>query len=319
MKRPLFLFSLTLLLAPIACKPSATPPQEGSATMQVTTHFGTPLIPEFSFALDSRSVHEILRSKASVKTAIGGTYISSIESIPANPNEQTESWFFYINGILSHVGSQVYLPHPGDRIWWDFHSWQEGDFAGAAVGSFPEPFLHGYFGKCPPTVLFHTPKATDAAREIQKNLLSCQVAQVELQPLALRELPDSQTQIPLVIGTWEELQKNTYISDLFSHLWQSNRSFSFPKEGGLIFSNATTQEVFAGKQGAVAIACRFGFGNEFPFWIVAGTDADSLLAIAEEFQKNRALEGKFGLGILDGETSSLPLPTRKQALTPALP
>ena len=52
-----------------------------------------------------------------------------------------------MNGIESPIGSAQYDLSAGDRIWWDYRDWTAAMRVPAVVGSWPEPFVHGFQGK----------------------------------------------------------------------------------------------------------------------------------------------------------------------------
>ena len=56
-------------------------------------------------------------------------------------------WFFYVNGIESPIGAAEYELGDGDRVWWDYRDWTAAMRVPAVVGSWPEPFVHGFDGE----------------------------------------------------------------------------------------------------------------------------------------------------------------------------
>ena len=71
--------------------------------------------------------------------------MQSIDGLSGGSDDGRRSdWFFYVNGVESPVGAAEYEPGDGDRIWWDHRDWSTAMRVPAVVGSWPEPFLHGF-------------------------------------------------------------------------------------------------------------------------------------------------------------------------------
>jgi hypothetical protein len=93
---------------------------------------------------------------AEIETRYGGRYVRSIDGLRERGRR---SWFYYVNGYLADRSSAEYRLRAGDVEWWDFRSWRDPAQDPVVVGSFPEPFLHGYDGKRrPAAVLYDGPR-----------------------------------------------------------------------------------------------------------------------------------------------------------------
>ena len=94
---------------------------------------------------ESDTVLRVLDRNAEITTRYGGGFVQSIDGLEgAQSGGRSLDWFFYVNGIESPVGSAQYDLSGGDRIWWDYRDWTAAMRVPAVVGSWPEPFLHGF-------------------------------------------------------------------------------------------------------------------------------------------------------------------------------
>jgi hypothetical protein len=93
---------------------------------------------------------QALSRVAKVESRYGGRYVRAVDGL--RERGQT-AWFYYVNGYLADRSAAEYKVHAGDVEWWDYRSWQDPAQDPVVVGSFPEPFLHGYGGKRRRTVI----------------------------------------------------------------------------------------------------------------------------------------------------------------------
>ena len=87
---------------------------------------------------------------ADVGTRYGGRYVRSVDGVAEHGRR---AWFYYVNGYLADRSAAEYRLRAGDVEWWDFRSWRDPAQDPVVVGSFPEPFLHGYDAKRRPAVV----------------------------------------------------------------------------------------------------------------------------------------------------------------------
>ena len=124
----------------------------GQAELRVTREFGA--VPMVDATLDdpteSDTVVRFLDSNADIETSYGGNFVDSIDGYAGSTSGGgDEDWFFFVNGYYSDIGGGERKVRPGDRIWWDYRYWTAAYRVPAVVGSWPEPFLHGYDGERP--------------------------------------------------------------------------------------------------------------------------------------------------------------------------
>ena len=99
---------------------------------------------------------QALSRVAKVESRYGGRYVRAVDGLREHGRT---AWFYYVNGYLADRSAAEYPLRPGDVEWWDYRSWQDPAQDPVVVGSFPEPFLHGYGGKRRRTVIL----ASDSA------------------------------------------------------------------------------------------------------------------------------------------------------------
>jgi len=104
---------------------------------------------------------------------------SFIETIAGIKGDQTEYWFYFINGVMANVFAHGYKLQPGDVQYWDFHDWtfyMHGPTS--LLGQFPEPCLHGYGGKVFPSVVVYAEGFQEYALSLKEKLAVLGVREV---------------------------------------------------------------------------------------------------------------------------------------------
>ena len=122
---------------------------EGDAQLTVTRDYGGKVLLQKSDSIrESDTVLRVLDRNADITTRFGGGFIQSIDGIAGTQSGgRSSDWFFYVNGIESPIGSAEYNLSGGDRVWWDYRDWTAAMRVPAVVGSWPEPFVHGFQGQ----------------------------------------------------------------------------------------------------------------------------------------------------------------------------
>lgn len=131
--------------------------EQAQARVIVTVDFGSQVMLDelVTISADTNAM-EALQQVAEIETAYGGGFVNAINSTHSGYSDghaSKEDWFISVNGIMTKTGALDYTLHPGDVEHWDFHNWGFQQFIPAAIGAFPEPFLHGYEGTVYPTIV----------------------------------------------------------------------------------------------------------------------------------------------------------------------
>jgi Domain of unknown function (DUF4430) len=247
----------------------------GDVDLTVTRDYGSQVLLQKQDSIhESDTVFRVLDRNADVTTRYGGGFVQSIGGLSGSQSGGRRSdWFFYVNGIESPIGSAQYDLSAGDRIWWDYRDWTAAMRVPAVVGSWPEPFVHGFQGKGYGTT-FVCMSSED----------TCATAQSKITDAGATVTIGSLPQIRVVIGPWQAVRKDPVARELSG---APNESGVFARFVGvrkplLDLLNAQGQPAGSvGKGGGLIAALRQGDGP--PTWVVTGTDAKGVAAAADLF------------------------------------
>jgi hypothetical protein len=123
------------------------PPGPRVASIWVTRDYGQTLL-RTSRATPGQQAIKALERTANVSTAYGGRFVQGIDGLKGDQG-RSEAWLYLINGVDPGVGAGDYTLHAGDVEWWDYRYWANMISTSAAIGAWPEPFLHGFDGHHP--------------------------------------------------------------------------------------------------------------------------------------------------------------------------
>jgi hypothetical protein len=140
---------LLALLALAGCGFGAGKERKGAVELRVTSDFGQQSVrsARFERVREDETVMRLLRSRFHVTTRYGGRFVQSIGGVQGRGAGGRRDWFFFVNGIESHVGAAEYEVQPGDVVQWDYRRWDNAMSVSATVGAFPQPFESGVGGK----------------------------------------------------------------------------------------------------------------------------------------------------------------------------
>jgi hypothetical protein len=137
---------MLLLVLAAGCGGTASAPATGPAAVRVTVSrdygavvLGVHTTPAGESALNG------LRRVSDVGTSYAGRFVQSIDGLSGDRSAGAD-WLYFINGIAPDSGAADVDLHPGDREWWDRRYWNDLVQTPVAIGSWPEPFVHGYGG-----------------------------------------------------------------------------------------------------------------------------------------------------------------------------
>ncbi|MEA2184587.1 MAG: hypothetical protein QOF69_3772 [Solirubrobacteraceae bacterium] len=284
--------------------PGASPKEDVGLT--VTRDFGHSQV----LALDRAQVRgadtvmRVLQRNAMVGTRFGGDFVQEINGVKGGRRAgRPVDWFFYVNGIQADKGATAVDVHGGDRLWWDHHDWGVTPDIPAAVGSFPEPFLHGIDGKrLPVRVECDDPRA-GACGAVADKLIALGV------PAGRSSLSRSAADesLRVLVGTWQRLRGRDAESDSIDE---------GPRSSGVYarFDKAGTQLDVLDARGRVAKSLGAGTGfvaatrarDRQPVWFVTGTDEAGVQSAARAFDES-VLSNRFALAISNDLPVSVPL------------
>ena len=224
----------------------------------------------------------MLQRSFKVTTRFGGGFVQSIDGLAGTASRR--DWFYYVNGIEAKVGAASTAVHRGDRIWWDLHDWTATDDVPAVVGSFPEPFVHGFKGRRLPTTLECAPDVPDACKQVAAELKAAGVP-AATQLLGTGSGTDS---LAVLVGTWGDLH-GTFAGILIAHgpVCQRGLCAVQRRRSSLELLDPHGQPVRTLGAGAGLVAAT-AQGSSSPTWLVTGADAAGVSAAADALTPKRA-------------------------------
>jgi len=168
---------LLLLLAAAALAGCGGAEHGGRATLWVTRDRGASVMLQTTVPAGQTLVRA-LEAKAEVKTRYGGRFVQAIDGVEGSLSAQRD-WFWFVNGIEGDRSAAEYRLRPGDVAWWDYRSWAgRAQEQPVVVGSFPEPFLHGWNGHRRPVAVRYGPGRAADARRVARQVGGASVARV---------------------------------------------------------------------------------------------------------------------------------------------
>jgi len=247
---------------------------EGDVSLTVTRDYGTEVMLQKEDSIhESDTVIRVLDRNADLSTRYGGGFVQSIDGLSGSQSGGRRSdWFFYVNGIESPIGSAQYDLSGGDRIWWDYRDWTAAMRVPAVVGSWPEPFLHGFQGER------WTP-----AISCEGAVAPCDRVEQALKDGGARapDLGESHGTANIVVGPWNEIRRD-HVPPVLAEGPETSGVFARfvgTKKPLLELLNQQGQPAGSiGKGGGLICALRPGDGP--PVWVVTGTDAKGVRAAA---------------------------------------
>jgi hypothetical protein len=267
---------------------------EGDVELTVSRDYGSKVMLQKTDSIrGSDTVLRVLDRNADITTRYGGGFIQSIDGLAgAQSGGRRSDWFFYVNGVESPIGAAQYDSSGGDRIWWDYRDWAAAMRVPAVVGSWPEPFLHGFQGE-------HWPTSTNcqAAGRV------CAAVFGRLNDAGVPKDGSGAESIRVEIGTWEQIRDDPDVGLLAG---PPDRSGVFARFVGTkkplleVLDQQGQPAGSIGKGGGLIAALRPGDGP--PTWVVTGTDAKGVAAAAslvgETLRNHYALATQPGAGAL---------------------
>lgn len=248
--------------------------EEGEVELIVTRDYGSELmLRETETVSESDTVMRALDRSAEVETRYGGGFVQSIDGLAGGRSDGRRSdWFFYVNGIESPIGAGDYELGDGDRVWWDHRDWTAAMRVPAVVGSFPEPFIHGFQGERWETaVVCMTVKAV--CLEVRKRLRDAG-AELSPDPGETGDGVDGGPAILVFVGPWNAVRHDPRLHRLEHGPAQSGVFARFTGPGPVVLTLLNERGEPAGsvgRGGGLVAAVRPD--DDPPTWLVTGTDA----------------------------------------------
>ena len=306
----------TALACAVAAGCGLGPGEEtGEAKLTITRDFGSEqLVREEQSLRESDDVMSVLDRSADIETRYGGAFVDSIDGISgAGEDGRRTDWIFYVNGIESSLGAAEFEARDGDRIWWDYRDWTDVLRTPALVGSWPEPFVHGFNGERWETIVnCESVDQSPPPRACDEVSLAAEEAGIEVTQHVgpPGELPTMESGSALIeVGTWDVLSDGEVTGLLGATPARSGVFARFTGSGEetrleLLSPRAEVTRTLGPGAGLVA-ALRPGEGP--PTWVVAGTDQEGVEAAAALLGED-SLRDRYAVATAGGEPIPVPVP-----------
>jgi hypothetical protein len=251
------------------------------------------------------TVMRFLQRRFDVRTRYGGGFVQAIDGLSGGARGGRVDWFYYVNGVEAPRGAAATRLHPGDRVWWDRHTWSTAASIPAVVGSFPEPFRSGVDGKRLPVRVVCVPGRSPGCNEAERRLGAVGVpfGQGSVAP------PPGKTSLRLLVGPWSRLRADPLARRIEGGPGQSGVFASFDPSGrGLRALDADGRPRLTLGAGAGLVAATRQHDQQ-PTWVVTGTDAAGVLAAARALDQ-RTLANRFALVLAGSRQVPVPVTAR---------
>ena len=281
---------------------------EGQVELRVTREFGA--VPMVTATLEdpteSDTVARVLDANADIETSYGGNFVDSIDGYSGSATGGgAEDWFFFVNGYFSDVGAGEARVRPGDRIWWDYRYWSAAYRVPAVVGSWPEPFLHGYDGERPATIV-----ECLTAREPCARVVAALAAEgVEPRLVASRRPVPHPDELRVLVGPWRTLRSDPTARQIEDGPGASGVYATFERcDGGFSLTPADDHGRPAERLAGAGLIAAVRDGEEQPTWVVTGT-REAAVGDAAAALGSDALRDRYAVAVSGAEASALPAAT----------
>jgi hypothetical protein len=250
-----------------------------------------------SDAPESETAMRLLDRKADISTRYGGGFVESVDGLEGDAVDgRSYDWFFYVNGVESPVGSADYPLHGGYRVWWDYRDWTAAMRVPAVVGSYPEPFLHGYEGERHPVRL--SCLGDDRA---------CGVVRAQLRAVGAKEGGGGDP-IRVLVGPWRRVRADDAAARIERGPAYSGVFADFVVGGAgwrLQPLDVAGRPARAPLQAGLVAATRHG--DDPPTWVVTGSDSTETLAAARMLSA-ADLRDHYAVATGPGGPTAVPMP-----------
>lgn len=277
----------------------------GTAHLLVSRDFGeTKLVDVAGEELrESDTVMRVLDRNAEIETRYGGGFVQGINGLEGgNEGGRPYDWLFFVNGIESDRGGADYVLSDGDRIWWDYRDWGATMRVPAVVGQFPEPFVNGFEGASPTTVV-----------DCRADGEVCEGVAQTLAKAGAKLATEAEDATRLLVGTWQALAADRDVaafargplrSGVYLEIVAGDDHDSAGIELVALDQRGEERARYGSGYGFIAATRR---GERPPTWVIAGVDDEGLAAAAAAFNADD-MAGHFA--VLVGPEGAVPLPAR---------
>ncbi|MCG8538943.1 MAG: DUF4430 domain-containing protein [Clostridia bacterium] len=283
--------------------------EDGSVNFIISRDFGAEELDNKTIEIsEDLSVIEVLEGNFDVKTAYGGGFINSINGLKSGftgmKDKKKVDWFYYVNGMLAHVGAGEYYLKPDDIVIWDYHDWSSSSYISSIIGAYPRNFINGYEEDNLKTEIIYSKDYGDEGNKLLDYLKERGLKAIEIEGLNGEELENGQVN-SIVIGTWDDISGLSYIKDIYEAGKRSGLFFRFDKELQVLNYMGDGSKEY--ERGAVITSITKEYGSKGTLWLITGNDErDIERAIKLLYEEPEKIKGKFSVIVRDGEVMNVP-------------
>ncbi len=274
-------------------------------------------------------VIDVLQQVAEVSLDDDGETVTAIDGNQATGDQ---AWTFWVNGVEIRGGP---LPqsdeHPdvlqqadvatvqtaqvtdGDTVWFDLRSDAEIGQPRGVVGTFPEPFLHGYGARRWPVRVECFEPRSAPCKQVRDVLVGYDIPAVAAQ---FRSMETAHT-ARVSVGVWSEIRIDPALR-IAERGVDASGVYAIPQEDGreieMLDAGGETVEKLGAGTGLI-FASRYR--DEAPTWAVTGTDEAGVAAAIEAWNSD-VLSRNYAVVVRDQKVTALPVPPVADA-APAAP
>ncbi len=281
----------------------------GRAEIIVSRNFGKEIISENNFEVpDGAVLLDIMEDNFQVETAYGGSFINSIDGLQsgftAKKNGEKLDWFFYVNGILSQIGSGDYEMKPDDCIIWDYHDWDTSLHISSIVGAFPDNFTKGYNGPLGLNIMY-TDGYENQGETLRDYLTGIGLSDIELTKVNDATIREGKDNV-IVIGAWDAASKYEYLKEIYGHRFQTGLFFEIDQDIKALDFKGDISATY--EKGAVIASTLNGYDVMSTIWLITGNSKEyiekSVKLLCEDPDR---IKGRFSVLITGNQVIDLPL------------
>ena len=245
----------------------------------------------------------------------GGTTVAALsrQPVPAPPGLATllarypparARASLFVNGIAADEPASRVEVHGGDSVWLDQHGPTVAPRITAAIGSFPEPFLHGIGGKRLPVRVECDEPRSGPCSVVAEKLVSLGV--VAGRSALSRSAADDSLRI--LVGPWKRLRGGDLEADSLDAGPRASGVFArFDASGGQLVVLDTAGRAARTLGAGTGLIATTAERERRPVWFVTGTDAAGVDSAARAFDES-VLADRLALAISRDLPVAVPLP-----------
>jgi hypothetical protein len=276
----------------------------GRVALTVTDEFGSRPLPENGAlkVVGQETVMSLLARNYPISTRYGGKFVQSIDGLSGGQQgSQPVDWFYYVNGVQAGKGAAATDVNAGDQVWWDRHDWSQTEDVPAVVGSFPEPFLHGYEGKRYPVRVECASVSSTACHTVTDRLRELGVPAAIAAPGGGLE-PQTLT---VLVGSWRQIAGNTAAKQIEHGPRVSGVYAKFANEGRTLTPLGPDGRPAPLPPGEAGLVAATRLEEDAPVWLITGTGP---AGVEHAAQALNPLTLRDHFAVVAGAAGVLPLP-----------